>query len=210
MADGCNPGEPCYQAPVRQQLSAPIPEFHEEVPVSGTPQVSRLTPQQRQKCGEAYGTLGAGWQFLEKDEEVLSYGVLEAKVGVYRALPNVSFEAGFGYMPNVRNREYPDPGRYAVDTDTHGIRGSVDALFHLKNESQAKGFDPYVSLGGGLVHYDKKLAHGHTDQFIETGVGAFIGMENKVFIKPDYRIGMVGVEDTEVNQRATVSVGSKF
>ncbi|MCB0334921.1 MAG: hypothetical protein KDD62_01405 [Bdellovibrionales bacterium] len=205
-AGGCSPGEPCWEPP----FAAPEPAPMAEIPETSMPPIQRLEPEQRRRVQEYYGTVGAGWVFLEKDEEYLGHQIYEARVGAYRFKPNVSAEFGFGYMPDVRSRKYPDPGRYRVDGDTHGIRASGDLLFHARPRSAAGSFDPYVSVGGGLVHYDKANADGHTDVFAETGVGAFIGMDtSKVFVKPDYRIGVVG-SDTEVNQRATVAVGGKF
>lgn len=155
-----------------------------------------------------YATLGAGYMFLEGDEEVLDQQVYEARLG-YRVNPRWSLETGFGIMPDVRAREYPSSGMYKLDGDTSGFRFIADALYHLDEDAYNQQIDPYLAFGVGLAHYNKELEDGHTDLLLSSGVGAFVALNDRWFVKPDYRIAMVG-HDTEVNHHALISLGYRW
>lgn len=152
-----------------------------------------------------YATIGAGYSFLEKDEEVLGQQLYEVRAGM-RANENWSYEAGFGIMPDVRRREFREGNYYTLDDDTSGFRFVVDALYHLENFDS---HEPYIAFGGGLIHYNKALEDDHTDLFLSSGVGTFININKNWFVKPDYRVAMVG-HDTEVNHTALFSIGYRF
>ncbi len=203
VGDGCLPGDPCYVAPPRAQPK-PIPvEIIEPEPV--TPIVI-----EEDECEyPLYATVGASYVFMEKDETVLNHLMApELKIGFYRMLDYTSFEFGAAYSGRVRNREHPNPGAYRLPQDTQVFDYFADFLFHLTDEEE--GFDPYLTLGGGLKHYRDKLEDGdHTALYAAAGAGAFMNISEQVFFKPDYRVMMVD-EDTEVNQKASLALGVRF
>lgn len=203
IGDGCLPGDPCYVEPVKAvPTPTPAPVVIEEVEP-----VAPIVIEEDEPCLPFYATVGAGYIFPEKDEEVLSHLATEVRFGIYRFLDNVSFEFGVGYQPDVRNREHPDPGRFALSGDTASLSYFGDFLFHLTDETE--GFDPYVSLGGGVIDYEDTLANGSTQWFVAGGAGAFVPLTETLFIKPDYRVRMVD-ENTEVNQLGIVALGTRF
>lgn len=207
FAGGCNPGEPCYEEPIQAQAAPPIPR--EPVKMYEPPIIEPEPVVMLQKK-KYYATVGAGFSFLEKDEEVLGQQIYDIRFGLFRFLPRLSAELAFAYHPDVRNREFPDRGRFRVTGDTSAISATASVLYHLFDEKENRFFDSYLAFGGGFVHYNKKLKHGSTDPYLEAGAGTFINIAENVFVKPDYRVAVVGNEDTEVNQRATISLGVRF
>lgn len=206
-AGGCNPGEPCYQKPNQVPVAPPMPR---EPLKLDEPPVIEPEPVVMLQKKKYYATVGAGFSFLEKDEEVLGQQIYDIRFGLFRFLPRLSAELAFAYHPDVRNRKFPDRGRFRVNGDTSAISATASLLYHLHEENEKRFFDTYLAFGAGAVHYDKKLKYGSTDPYLEAGAGAFINIHENVFVKPDYRVAVVGEEDTEVNQRATISLGVRF
>jgi hypothetical protein len=211
FADGCNPGEPCYQkptAPVQKQAVEQAPVRLDQEPMAEEVVVEEESVVEIMNKAN-YATIGAGWTALEKDEEVLGQQTYEIRYGLYRFLPRISTEIGIAYHPNVRNRRFGSANAFRLDGNTHAMRYTADVLYHLKDETESECVDPYLAFGAGAVHYDKRLKNGHTDAFVEAGAGAFLNLNETFFVKPDYRVMAVG-GDTQVNQRATVALGMRF
>lgn len=152
-----------------------------------------------------YVTAGAGYLFLEKDEELLGQQLYEVRVGMHTS-PRWTFEAGFGGMPDARNRNFRRPELLVLEDDTWGYRFVVDALYHFYDDAWGSSFDPYLGMGGGIAVYDEELEDGHNDLFVGVGPGAFFGLNDDWFAKADYRVAMVG-HDTEVNHHVLLSLG---
>lgn len=155
-----------------------------------------------------HASLGAGYNFLEKDEEILAHQNYEARLG-YRASDRWTFEGGFGGFPYVRRRKFPRRGFHTLDGDTSGFRFIGEALYHWDREAYRSSIDPYLAVGLGIAHYNKELEDGHNDVFMTAGAGTFIDITNRWFFKPDYRVAMVG-HDTEVNHYALFSLGYRW
>lgn len=206
FAGGCNPGEPCYQEP-----PAPVQRIEREpVRLEEPPLMIEPEPVVMLQKKKYYATVGAGFAFLEKDEEVLGQQVYDIRFGIFRFLPRFSSEIAFAYNPDVRNRKFPDAGRFKLEGETEAVSATASLLYHLKDEAESKKIDPYLAFGAGAIRYSKRLAHGHTDPYLETGIGTFININETFFVKPDYRVAVVGEKDTEVNQRGTISLGMRF
>ena len=198
-ADGCLPGDPCYEKPMAKKV-APVAVPKREAaptPVAAAPQVD----------SHFYTTVGAGWVFREKDEEILGHQAYEFKIGKYRFADQLSAEVGVAILPDVRRREFTSPGSFTLDDDTEGLRFSADLLYHFNEE--ASDVDPYLSIGGGVNTYQDDLEDGKSEWFAATGVGAFLNIDSCWFVKPDYRISVVD-SDTEVNHFATVALGYRW
>ena len=210
ISGGCVPGDPCYEAPKPEwrEETAPVviePKAAEVEPVPVAPEPVEVEPE---RAGNFYATIGGGYSFLEKDEEILGHQVYEIRVGYYRLFPKLSAEFGVGYLPDVRDREHPSRGSFALGSDTSGVRLLGDLLIHF-HEDIEETFDPYLALGAGVNIYDDALADGHSDVFGTLGLGSFIKIDDDFFIKPDYRIAVVG-ENTEVNHYAMIGLGMMF
>lgn len=191
-ADGCLPGEPCYYGGSKQ------------APVADT----AVTPVASSDYQTFYATLGAGWNFLEKDQEILGHAIYEARVGAYRFAENLTAEIGVGIMPDIRNREHTGGG-FALSDDTSGVRLVADLLYHLDSNGDGKQFDPYVAIGAGALLYDDELKNGKEDWFVGAGAGAFVNLNDDFFLKPDYRLNSVG-SNTELNHTVTLALGYRF
>ncbi len=200
-ADGCFPGEPCYYkkpaAPV--QAKPVMPAVEKAEPIAMAP-VSSDT---------FYVSVGAGWEIREKDEEMLNSATYDVRFGGYHIADRISAEVGFGFSPDIRNREYPGANRFALTEDNSAMRFFGDVMYHLEEDSKGAEFDPYAALGMGVNIYDDATSEGDTAIYAQTGVGAFFNLTPEWFVKPDYRVQMVG-ENTEVNHLVTLSVGYKF
>lgn len=201
-ADGCFPGDPCY---VKPKPMAPPPAYKPKPMMKKKP----MAAAPMSKTPGFYVAAGVAYNFLEKDEEILGHLDYNLKIGAYRFLENLSAEFGFALMPDIRNREHPSPGAFALADDTEGERYSLEFLYHLDSEGASKQVDPYVALGVGLNEYDDDLAEGDNAVFLSTGLGAFVNITDTFFVKPDYRLMMVG-DDTEVNHNVGAAVGLRF
>lgn len=188
-AGGCLPGDPCYYAGKSSPAMADVEK-----------------PSDR---ATMYATIGGGWIAMEKDQEILGHQIYEAKLGAYHFAPNWSAEVGFGFLPDIRNRQFPGAGRFALPEDTSGVRLTTDLLYHFDENGADKTFDPYAAVGAGVVWYDDKLKNGNSDVFGGIGFGTFIDLGDNFFLKPDYRANVVG-GNTEINQVATIALGYKF
>lgn len=187
FADGCF-GDNCYDATPKKVAA-----------VAAEPAEMMMEPGY-------YGTIGAGWRFMEKDEEILGHVITEVKAGAYRFTPDFSAEVGFGYAPDVRNREFPS-GEFRLDSDTSYVRLTADLLYHPFEESKFESFDPYLAIGGGVNFYEDDLASGSNDLFYGGGFGAFVDLDEQFFVKPDYRVHNI---DGDLSQDATLALGVRF
>lgn len=199
FADGCFPGEPCYYQETKK--SAAMPAEPEPFQPIASPAEEMMSPR------NFYVSLGAGYAFLEKDQEILGHQLYDLRFGAYRFAKNLSAELGVGIMPDIRRRQFTG-GRFTLPDDTSGVRLLGELLFHLNDDADAD-IDPYGALGVGVNLYEDDLKNGGDAVFGSAGVGAFVNLNDSWFIKPDYRIMMVG-EDTEVNHSAMLSLGYRF
>lgn len=155
-----------------------------------------------------YASVGAGITLMEMDEEIKNHGFYEIRGGG-KIADMTSLEAGIGFMPEIANRKYYPDDRFRLDSDTWGWRADIDVLFHLDEEGMQKGFDPYIAVGVGNNHYKDRLEQGQNDVFLDAGVGAFYDLNKSWFLRPDYRVAMVG-EDTEVNHFLSLNLGYQW
>lgn len=201
-ADGCFPGEPCYyKKPAAPAQATPV-----------KPAVEKAAPVALETVADThtlYASLGAGFEIREKDDAMLNSHTFDVRVGGYHIAPQISAEVGFGFSPDIRNREHVGPNRFFLTEDNSSLRFFGDVMYHLEEDSKGADIDPYVALGMGVFVYDDRTAEGDTAIFAQTGFGAFFNLDESWFVKPDYRVQMVG-HQTEVNHLLTLSVGYKF
>src|SRR5690606_5357729 len=95
-----------------------------------------------------------------------------------------------------------------LDSDTHGVRFTLDAMYHLSKNGWG-AFSPYLALGTGVNIYDVALDHGEGDPFFGAGFGTFVDLSRDWFLKADYRANMIDI-DTEVNHATLLSVGYRW
>ncbi len=200
-ADGCFPGEPCYyKKPAAPAQAKPVmPAVVKSEPVA----------METVSSDTFYVSLGGGFEIREKDNELLDSHTFDVRFGGYHIAPRISAEVGFGFSPDIRNRQHPGANRFFLSEDTSAIRFFGDVMYHLEEDSKGAEVDPYVALGLGVNKYEDPTSDGNTALYAQTGVGAFLNLTPEWFVKPDYRIQMVG-ENTQVNHLLTLSVGYKF
>jgi peptidoglycan-associated lipoprotein len=155
-----------------------------------------------------YATVGGGYIFTEKDEQVLGHQLYEIRLGRHLS-DRFTLEGGFGGMPYVRARSSFAPGKERLDRDTTGYRFTTDALYHIGDQDDSSVFDPYLGFGGGIIKYDEDVDDGHTELFLAAGPGTFVNFSDTLFAKGDYRVAMVGA-DTQVNHHVLLSLGYRW
>ncbi len=152
-------------------------------------------------------SLGGGMHFFEGDEEVKSNQIYELKVG-RQCSPRYSWELGLGVLPYLESREFDDARFHLSENNTWGMKAEGNVLYHF-NDDVEKTFDPFASAGLGAFYHEATFESGDLDPYGALGVGSFYNATDKIFLRGDYRVSLVG-HDTEVNHEVLLSVGYRF
>ena len=152
---------------------------------------------------------GVGTYFYEADEELNPGVMIEGRVG-YDITDRVTLETGLGYLPylDANNDTKNNPDAWHLRS-TDAVRGSFDALYHLK-EAGDRNWDPTVAATGGLMYYgNTQGSDQHFDPFY--GVGAGIGktLSGGWVARGDYRLLGSGA-NTKVNHLVLASLMYRF
>jgi outer membrane protein OmpA-like peptidoglycan-associated protein len=116
---------------------------------------------------------------------------LEAKLDLYPSLDGAS-----GENP-TRVRLGGNRGRTPKAKDTMAARIGSDVIFHLRNVENLR-FDPYLSLGGGIMTYEEKVPGGSTDIHLNAGGGVMYHWGDAWAVRLDVQPVLAGSK-TEAN-----------
>ncbi len=151
-------------------------------------------------------SLGGGRVTYEGDQWVKDGGFIYGIVG-YDFSPRWTFELGIDFMPNLKNNTFDD-GRDQLDDSIWALRFSGDVLFHLRNTKNMR-FDPFLSGGLVLTHYQEDVGHGKDEFGVFAGGGLFYHFNDAWAIRGDARIGAAG-KNTDINTIFSAGVNYRF
>jgi outer membrane protein OmpA-like peptidoglycan-associated protein len=137
-------------------------------------------------------SLGVGRINFEGDEEVKDSTFLTLKLG-YDLSTHWAVEGVVAYMPELDNRTFDDPNRYALDDDIWGARIGVDLLYHLRNTKNLR-FDPYLAAGVALAMWEESLGAGKEEVIGTAGGGLFYHLSDEWALRGDARGEVVGAD----------------
>lgn len=153
-----------------------------------------------------YASVGIGRIKFEGDEEVKDGNALLLRLGHdYNAWWSV--EGELGWFPKLEARTFEDD-RFHLDDDTWALRLGVDLLLHLRNPNNLH-WDPYLSIGGGLMYYGEDMGSGRDDFFVGYGAGLMYHFNDSWALRGDFRQAIAG-SDTEFNALFSLGVNYRW
>jgi outer membrane protein OmpA-like peptidoglycan-associated protein len=138
-------------------------------------------------------SVGGGLITFEGDQRVRNSGVLDLRLG-YDFTPRWTLEGILDVMPDLQKRSFDasDPHHASeLGSDTYGVRGGADVLFHLRNTKDLH-LDPYLAVGSAVRWYDKDVGHGDTVLDAMVGGGLFYHFNDDWALRGDARTGAGG------------------
>ena len=152
---------------------------------------------------------GVGLVGFEGDEPVKPGFFLALRLG-YDFNPHWTLEGDFNYAPVLSKRTFAD-ARYALTDDTYMLRFNVDALLHLRHITRNLQWDPYLSIGAGVVHYGENLGldEDSTDLVLTGGAGLMYHFNDAWALRADARLMIAGAE-TEFDTTYALGVNYRF
>lgn len=158
--------------------------------------------------------LGAGAYFFEGGQEYYPGQLYELKVG-YDVQPQWTVEGTFGGMPFFEAKEFSNRvGLYSDGIDTPGegwgLLGQLDLLYHFNKDRRAK-WDPYASVGGGLLwlNQDDLQDADEWQPYYGPGAGVSYNINESWAVRADYRFAFVDSEPN-YNHQALALVGYRW
>mgnify|MGYP003585649056 CR=1 FL=1 len=147
----------------------------------------------------------AGLYWYEGDQQLDPSLLLGARLG-YDANEFFATELTLNLGPSMQDGEFKDPNRDHLDHNIWAVGISVDELLHLR-DAEDLHWDPYVSVGGALMYYEKKIGNNNPDLALQLGAGLIYHINDVWAARFDFRSAIVGKE-TEFNQ--TLSFGVDY
>ena len=126
-------------------------------------------------------SLGLGRVNFEGDELVEDGMLFSLRAG-YNFDSRWGVEGIFDIIPSLDGRSGENPNRERLGgnigtdpivSDTWGVRIGGDLMLHLRSMEDLR-WDPYLSAGGGLTHYDEDLAGGSNNELQLFGGGGMM------------------------------------
>lgn len=154
-----------------------------------------------------YAGLGLGYQHYEGDEQV-DYGIfLGGRLG-YDFNRFFGVEFGLDFAPAIKDGSFKDPNRDLLKDDIWGLRLALDGLLHLRNARNLR-WDPYLSLGVGMMYYEEDLEGDNPEFMVNAGAGLFYHFNDVWSMRIDWRSAVAGA-DTEFNQYLFVGANYRW
>lgn len=148
---------------------------------------------------------GLGYVNFEGDEEVEDGFLLNGRVG-YNFNSRLALEGLVELMPSLDGRSGLNPGRNRLGgnegttpsaEDTWAARLALEGIYHLRSLDDLR-FDPFLSLGVGLIHFDEEVDSGQTEPLVTGGGGMYYHFSDAWSVRGDIHTTLVGT-DTEAN-----------
>ncbi len=156
-------------------------------------------------------SLELGRMKVEGDQPVDDSNFIALRLG-YTWNPRWTTELDLNLFPDVPARRFtPEFGteRYEIEDDTYAVRLGLSQLYHLRSVEDLR-WDPYLSVGAGLMHWGEKMADGNSTQLYGiAGVGLFYHFDDEWAVRTDARWAWIG-EDTEANFLVSAGVNWRW
>ena len=155
------------------------------------------------------GGAGLGYVQFEGDEELKSGLYVALRLG-YDFDPHWTLEMDLNWAPELDNRTFKDT-RYHLDDGTYMLRLNADILYHLRHMTRTMQWDPYLSLGAGVVNFGEDMGEneGATELVVVGGAGLFYHFDDEWAVRLDARMVIAG-GDTEFNALFAAGVNYRF
>lgn len=150
---------------------------------------------------------GLGYQHYEGDEQVDRGVFLGGRLG-YDFNKYAGVEFGLDFAPVVKDGDFKDPNRDLLHEDVWALRLAVDGLLHLRNAHNLH-WDPYLSVGGGMMYYEEDFGNSNPELMVNAGVGLFYHFNDVWSARFDWRSAVAGA-DTEFNQYLFAGVNYRW
>lgn len=151
-------------------------------------------------------SLGGGMMFFEGDESIYASQIYGVGAG-YDFNERWTLEGNFGYLPFMNgNHNNKEPG-YTNTDDTWGLRFSSNVLYHLIKDPTSK-IDPFVGMTGGMMYYGDRVDNNthKWDAYGGLDAGMTYWLTSGLGLRGDYQLVIAGVNETEWNQMAMLSL----